>query len=862
VRRTGSLRTPWLRSLWTLLLLLVAAACTDEPTSAILRPGAPAPAISDGAAGGNKNFFFLPPIAADPSRSPNYRAGEFNARLSPTIEICRLPIVDVSPKDGRCDVSTVVARWGASAVTLSVAEELYQVTWRTDSVPLIRTVDYRIRVLVGDTELGFADVDPVTKAELRNYKRPGFVPVEPGRTLPIKFRIQNGVLAGSGSTDYVERTVPATGGADVVTVVVNGVSESRTGTLVRTAAGHAAGFFPNGWLPPGVASVDVSIARVPVPPGQTATSCHNTPGLVEFEGCYQYATYPTLPFRTDDGAPPGTQFYKPVVVEMCTTLPETDPRYDALSLFKSRPNERPNGLTVLKEVAPVGFIECEGFGASQPQTTTIGLRSRGPATVLARAAAAWRATAGAAWGGLAAALTPRSAYAIDLGMGGEALSFSNIGFGIRQTVQPVGPTALTSVAGVATAQVRVVAQHDHVHNGEPEPIYIGVPGVPVVFTVTSGGGTVASGALAGTTVTVVSNDSGFARAPWTLGGEGTNALTASIMNGAAFPYGGSTTVAFTGAAGTAPPPAPVVSIGGVIRDQSSQTAIPSNVTATLTAVDGTGRTRPVSYVGGEIGSLADTLRANVDPDTAFFGRQALLTISFMSGNVAQTRTALVSVPPAVAGTIGSVVQPFTVTALSVAITGTVTQQDQTTLVPGALVRVGLGSGTTQAVAAVSDAAGAYTLYLQSGDTTAAPGTFSFFAADRPGYVTLRNVYAPITAGQNQTANLSLLANGAQGVLAQAQVRTNNPASPGAPVVGVPVVVRVDSIRTENLPGLSTTTDAWGRFRLFIPFSAVTPGRTVLYGPEFTSGGMFAAQQTMPSAATYFTTGFEQPNAVP
>lgn len=209
----------------------------------------------------------------------------------------------------------------------------------------------------------------------------------------------------------------------------------------------------------------------------------------------------------------------------------------------------------------------------------------------------------------------------------------------------------------------------------------------------------------------------------------------------------------------------------------------------------------------------------------------------------------------------SVIQPFTVTPLSVAIDGVVTDGVQATSVAGALVRVGLGDGTRSAVATVTNARGAYTLYMQQGDSTVLPGTFSFIAADRPGFVTLRNLYAPITAGQNQTANVSLLADGAPGVLAQAMVR-NNSAQPPTPVVGVAIAVKLDSIGAPNIAGLMTTTDQWGRFRLFIPFTAVTPGRTFLYGAQFRSGYFAGVRLPMPSTAAYETTGFDQPNAGP
>ena len=79
---------------------------------------------------------------------------------------------------------------------LSTADQQYIVNWRTDQSRLDPALTYRVRVLVGTLELGFADVDLVrTTKELRNVQTSQFVPLLNGTTLAIKFRIEQGFVA-------------------------------------------------------------------------------------------------------------------------------------------------------------------------------------------------------------------------------------------------------------------------------------------------------------------------------------------------------------------------------------------------------------------------------------------------------------------------------------------------------------------------------------------------------------------------------------------------------------------------------------------------------------------------------------------
>ena len=163
-------------------------ACRDKsvPTGPVEGPEAQ---ISDAVHNGAKpHFYFLPPMVSAPAYS-----GTFDPTLAPTVQICVY---------GAGDCSTVIAEFttttgpGSETVRLDATNELYVVNWHTDRFRLNPALTYRIRVLVGTSELGFADVDLVSSAkELRNVQAGQFVPLLNGTTLPIKMRIEQGVVA-------------------------------------------------------------------------------------------------------------------------------------------------------------------------------------------------------------------------------------------------------------------------------------------------------------------------------------------------------------------------------------------------------------------------------------------------------------------------------------------------------------------------------------------------------------------------------------------------------------------------------------------------------------------------------------------
>src|SRR5688500_1683145 len=172
----------------TLSMLLVAA-CSEQPLPTGLTPSGPQLDIADASGSYKSGFYWLPPMVAQPSYG-----GTFDAALSPTVEICEL----VSNACG-----TVIATYTTTdgpdgeIVRLHVDEENYHVNWHTNQFTLSTTAFYRVSVRAGinNTLLGYADVQPVSNGSgLKKIDTNEYIGLVDGRTLPIKFRIETGIV--------------------------------------------------------------------------------------------------------------------------------------------------------------------------------------------------------------------------------------------------------------------------------------------------------------------------------------------------------------------------------------------------------------------------------------------------------------------------------------------------------------------------------------------------------------------------------------------------------------------------------------------------------------------------------------------
>lgn len=175
-------------ALAVLLQLSFAAGCTQDravPTA----PDAPPslqPSISDGAHGGNEHVFFLPPLVPEPEYT-----GTFDATRSPTVHICEL---DGSGCTATVAEFTLETGPGSETVRVDTVAEHYSVNWHTNEFDLTTGTIYRIRILVEGQKVAHADVEPVSSGkEMKNSESGDIISLKDGRTLPIKFRIEEGL---------------------------------------------------------------------------------------------------------------------------------------------------------------------------------------------------------------------------------------------------------------------------------------------------------------------------------------------------------------------------------------------------------------------------------------------------------------------------------------------------------------------------------------------------------------------------------------------------------------------------------------------------------------------------------------------
>ena len=129
-------------------------------------------------------FYFLAPMVKDSEYS-----GTFDAGLSPVVEICETTACATIHKSFDMDGE------GSEGVRLDEDDEHYIVNWHTDQTGTEVGQTYRIRVSVAGTVLAHADIQMAENGrDAKNITDDEAIALVDGRTLPIKFRVEDGAV--------------------------------------------------------------------------------------------------------------------------------------------------------------------------------------------------------------------------------------------------------------------------------------------------------------------------------------------------------------------------------------------------------------------------------------------------------------------------------------------------------------------------------------------------------------------------------------------------------------------------------------------------------------------------------------------
>lgn len=483
-----------MRKILAVLTLVVIAvgtgSCGDQD---LMSPEVPGPqfAISDAAhEGENPDFFFLPPLVPDPVGHVNFDEGEFNSDVKPVVFICELEVIVGNPlATTECDPDaealkiefTMNTGPGSETVRLNEADEHYIVNWHTDEFALDLDRFYRIHVRVGATPLGFADVDPLSNGrELRNVNTDEVIGLVDGRTLPIKFRIENGALCDPpGTTPCASATFDLADG----------------GSVVLEETGDRVDLPPQATLPEGVTEVTV-----------TMQLCDGIDvDLPTFGNCLEITSDPALDETTAAGSGNWDGLFPRAVISVCSLIDSSelpaDPQRDLITLHRQNDDD----VQALPHAH--SFCEGEAQSASLWQGGFRSLASRG--LDLLRQ-------------GVARIGGPRPLHArgralrLDVGHAGESPFLSKFQFALPAEMEIDETTnGQTTGAGGTVSPAPTVIVKDR--DGGP------VAGATVRFEVDGSGGSLSPDAG----LTVISGADGRASiadaeegaGTWTLGGE-------------------------------------------------------------------------------------------------------------------------------------------------------------------------------------------------------------------------------------------------------------------------------------------------------------------------------------------------------
>ncbi|MEZ4587797.1 MAG: hypothetical protein R2909_15525 [Gemmatimonadales bacterium] len=467
-----------------LAALALTAACQGERVGPV-EEAAPSFVISDGANNaGNPEFFFLPPLVKRGQDSPNWTPGGFNGNLRPSLAICALDLPASAPESAvlpstPCRAGGYLATYpfGTDGPTVRLHGPgggdpddgagdgdggHYHANWK---VPNTSDVFFRIRVLVGTVQLGFADLHSVESGkDLKNVNTGEFIARKDGTVAPIKFRIERRALC-----DDPAGTAPCVS-ADI------DLGEGGTVSLVTDPLQAPSG-----------------VAVPPQPQSQTVTVTVQTcadfnPRVIDlptFGTCLRITVQPALQAPLVD----------PATVFVCDYPP------DVSSLTHAQRHRVT--LHRLKSTGVVEALPHADHACIAPSAST-GDRLRGMIRYLAERR--WEMAGEQALD----LLGPARLHALDRGGGGLTFGFSDFQFALPGRLEIVSGDGQIWTGGATLPSNPTVRVTDV--GGDP------VAGATVSFAASAGGSV--------GTPSAVTNAGGLASTTWTIA-SGLNQLAAS-----------------------------------------------------------------------------------------------------------------------------------------------------------------------------------------------------------------------------------------------------------------------------------------------------------------------------------------------
>lgn len=392
-----------------------------EATRHMTPPGSNASLWDGSQVGGNPNVFFLPPLVPNPNGvAPTYGVNPFQPGLPVQFEITCL----TAPAGGSC-AGRGLPRSNAS---VDQSNQQYQFSWDTKAPGFDPGYVFRINVWIGRSSVAFADVILLANANPKNKNTSDDIPLPDGRTMPIKVHVQTGWACRNQTTCVTQ-------------VVGNTPPAGENFTKVVTNDGEDLAAFPANWFDPAaVQSNTVLVTIEDVTPNfpNCSTLGGKTPltTMLSRNHCVRVSTDPEVQHVTNN-----------VLIATCVDTPG-----DARQLIlKYDANEQPIFLRNVNVSAQTGFICPENhIGMSHSPNPFV----RYASNTLTRVGGALKTLFG-----------PKTAYAIDQGVGGSldlGGGFSVFNLGLDASMSSVSGDNQSAPAGSTLAApmiVRVFSLH-------------------------------------------------------------------------------------------------------------------------------------------------------------------------------------------------------------------------------------------------------------------------------------------------------------------------------------------------------------------------------------------------------------------